>query len=144
LDVSQGFRHPFLGELLVVVSLEVEPHLGRPLEILFEAQGGIYRDGTLALHDLIDAARRDSNIFRHAIFGQAKWKEKVLTEDFAGMDGGMCFHGRFVSVVVDDLNLVRAVRFPLEADAPLAIDADGVLAFHLSFKGFQAVAGRDG
>ena len=47
-------------------------------------------------------------------------------------------------MVVDDLNLVRPVRFPLEADAPLVIDADGVLAFHVSFEGFQAVTGWNG
>lgn len=37
-----------------------------------------------------------------------------------------------------------SVRFPAEADAPLVIDADGVLALPVAFERFEAIAGRDG
>ncbi len=47
------------------------------------------------------------------------------------------------SVVIDNLNLVRAVGLPLEAEAPLLVDADGVLAFAVSLEGFEPVSGWD-
>ncbi len=48
------------------------------------------------------------------------------------------------SVVIEDFDLVRPVRFPDEAETPLVIDADGVLAFPVALERFQAVAGRHG
>lgn len=47
-------------------------------------------------------------------------------------------------MVIDDLDLVRTVFPPADADAPLVVDSDGVLAFAVSLEDFQAVAGRDG
>lgn len=35
---------------------------------------------------------------------------------------------------------MRPVRLPAEADAPLIVDADGVLSFAVAFEGFQPVA----
>jgi hypothetical protein len=37
-----------------------------------------------------------------------------------------------------------SVRFPAEADAPLVIDADGVLALPVALERFEAITGRDG
>ena len=48
------------------------------------------------------------------------------------------------SVVIDDFDFMRAVMLPAEADAPLVIDTDGVVALALALEGFQAIAGRDG
>jgi hypothetical protein len=47
-------------------------------------------------------------------------------------------------MVVGDFNFVRGFGFPVEANPPLVVDADGVLAFAVSFEGFETVAGRDG
>ena len=58
------------------------------------------------------------------------------------MNGRMCFHDG--SVIIDDFNFVRAVGFPAETDAPLVIDANGVLPHPVALEGFQAVAGWDG
>ena len=58
------------------------------------------------------------------------------------MNGSMCFHDG--SVVIDDFNFVWAVRFPAETDAPLVIDANGVLPRPVALKRFQAIAGWDG
>ena len=48
------------------------------------------------------------------------------------------------SEVIDDFNFMRAVMLPAEADAPLVIDADGVVAFAVALEDFQTIAGRDG
>ena len=51
-------------------------------------------------------------------------------------------HGR--SVAICDFDFVRAVGLPAEADAPLVVDANGMLAFAVSLECFEAIAGRDG
>ena len=48
------------------------------------------------------------------------------------------------SVVIDDFDFMGSVRFPAEADAPLVIDADGVLTFPVALQRFKAISGRDG
>jgi hypothetical protein len=48
------------------------------------------------------------------------------------------------SVIVGDLDVDRPVRAlgPLEADPPLVVDADAVLAFAVTAQGLQRVAGQ--
>jgi len=83
----------FLGHLLVVVGLAVEPHLGRPAEVAFDAQGGIDGDSPLALDDFIDAPGRDSDVLSDPAFRQPERDQEVFAEDFTGMNGSVCFHG---------------------------------------------------
>lgn len=47
------------------------------------------------------------------------------------------------SMVINNFNVVRAVRFPAEINSPLVVDADGVLAFAAALEGFQPVAWRN-
>jgi len=49
----------------------------------------------------------------------------------------------FVLVIIGDFNFVGVVAFPMEADAPLVVDADAVLPESVAAQGFQAVARRD-
>ena len=46
-------------------------------------------------------------------------------------------------MVVADLNVFGLVVSPFEADAPLFVDADGVLAFAVALECFELIAGRD-
>lgn len=127
------------------MGLEVEPDFGGPCEVAGEAHGGVGGERTPAFDDLIDAARGDADVFGQPVFRKAEWQEKVLAQDFAGVDGGVGFHGQEAgSMVVHDGHILRAVGRPAEADAPLVVDADGVLAFAPAFEGFQVVAGRQG
>ena len=45
-------------------------------------------------------------------------------------------------MIIHNFNVVRVFTVPAEANAPLVIDADAVLANAVAFQGFQAVAGR--
>lgn len=45
-------------------------------------------------------------------------------------------------MIIHNFNVVRVFAAPAEANAPLVIDADAVLANAVAFQGFQAVAGR--
>ena len=46
------------------------------------------------------------------------------------------------SVVIDDLDLLGVLAGPTEADAPLVIDADRVLATAIPLQGLQSITGR--
>jgi hypothetical protein len=46
-------------------------------------------------------------------------------------------------MVVNDFDIMRAVSFPAEADTPLIVDTNGVLAFAVAFESFQSIAGRN-
>jgi hypothetical protein len=52
-------------------------------------------------------------------------------------------HGIPLSVVVDDLHILCTCIGPTEADPPLLVDSDAVLAFPVSFQLLQTVAGWD-
>ena len=56
-DRSDLLRCAILGEVQVVVRLQVEPELRRRAEVLSEAQRRISRDTTLSVHDFVDASR---------------------------------------------------------------------------------------
>ena len=47
-------------------------------------------------------------------------------------------------MVIDDFNIGRPRRslWPLEADPPLVVDANAVLAFPVAFERFETVAGQ--
>jgi hypothetical protein len=47
-----------------------------------------------------------------AVFGPAKRQQEILAENFTGMNGGVFFYGLGESMVVNDLNLMRAVGLP--------------------------------
>jgi hypothetical protein len=49
----------------------------------------------------------------------------------------------FDSVIIDDFDFVRTIFLPAEANAPLVVDSNGILAFAVSLESFQTVAGRD-
>lgn len=142
MNSCQRILQQLLGGLLVIVGLEVQPDLGGPAEVAFEPQGAIDRERPLALHDFIDAPGRDADVFSHPVFRKTEGDQEVLAENFAGMNGGVCFHGG--SVVIDDFDIVRAVRFPNKTETPLVIDTDGVLALPVALEGFQPDTGRDG
>src|SRR6185436_4333699 len=50
---------------------------------------------------------------------------------------------RASSVIVHDLNIGRSVVRPTEADAPLIIDPDRVLALPIPLQGFKPIGGRN-
>lgn len=93
LNASQQGAHFGLGDLAVIAGLQIQPDLGRPLEVAGEAQGGVRRDGAFALHDFIDAARRHADVMGETVFGQTKRREKILAENFTGMNGSVLSHG---------------------------------------------------
>ena len=139
MNFREGCFQGLLGSLLVMVGLQIQPHLGWPSEVAFEPEGGIHGEGTLTFHDFIDPARWHTDVLGNAVFRNAERNQEFLTKDFSRMDGGVCFHGSG-SVVVDDFNVVRPIGFPAETDAPLLVDADRMKALSFTLESFQQVA----
>lgn len=44
-------------------------------------------------------------------------------------------------MIIDDFDIVWAVRFPAKADVPLVIDTNGVLTLSVSLERFKAISG---
>ena len=59
------------------------------------------------------------------------------------MDGCELCHGGHLRVVVDDLYVEGISGAPDEADAPLIVDADAVLASTIALERFEPIAGRN-
>ena len=125
-----------------MVGLEIEPNFCRPPKGAFESQGGVHGEGAFSFHDLIDAAGWYTNVISNAVFRQAKRNKEFLAENFTRMDGSVYFHKRLM--VIDDFDFIGPIRLPAEADTPLVIDTDGVLALPVALEGFQTVSRRDG
>lgn len=96
------------------------------------------------MDDLVDASGRDSDLNGETMLSQAQWCEELFLEDLAWMEGLVdCGHGMPLSVVVDDLHVLWTCVGPAEADSPLLVDSNAVLAFPISFQLLQTVVGWD-
>lgn len=143
LDLCQDVRGLFFGGAKVVLRLQIDPALRVGVEERGQAQGGVCRDGSLAMHDFIDPARRHADGLGQCVLADAHRHQKLLIQNLARMGPCELGHG-VLSVVIDDLYIVCVVGgfIPLEADAPLVIDANAVLPFAVALQCFQAIAGR--
>ncbi len=75
--------HRLLGAGEIVVGLEPHPVMSRDSEDLREHQRGFRRDGALAEHDLIDAARRDSHAKRQSVLADFERLHELREQDLA-------------------------------------------------------------
>jgi hypothetical protein len=73
-------------DLKVVPSLQVDLKALARAEVLGQPKSGVCTDPTIAVNDLVDAARRDTNRDAHVVLGDSKWLEEVRHQDLAGMD----------------------------------------------------------
>jgi hypothetical protein len=78
---------------------------------LREAERGVRGDGTLAMHDFIDAARWDADVFCKPVFCDAERLEKFLDKHFARRDEreqfGFRIHIQFGLVSIPPINSPR-------------------------------------
>ena len=75
-----------LLEVQVMLRLEFQPELGRRVEVAGQAQRRIGRDAPSARDNLVDPARIDADIERQPMLTQPQRRQKLLLEDFTGMD----------------------------------------------------------
>src|SRR6266568_4413948 len=137
--------------------LKVEPKLRAIAEKACQAKRSIRRNGTLAVDNLANARRRDTNLKRQCILGYAKRSKELLLQHFARMranplklpsrdwsfDSHICHSiGGFTSVIIRDFDVVRTVHFPDKTDTVLVVDSDAVLTFAFAFERLKSIPRR--
>lgn len=124
-------------------NLEVEPEAIGGAEIPREPKRRVSGDAALAEDDLVDTPSRDTNVLGQAVLAESVGLKELGQEDFARMDGCKLCHGGHLRVVVDDLDVEGVGGAPDEADAPLVVDADAVLARTVALERLEPITGRD-
>src|SRR3546814_7573956 len=112
--------------LKVVVGLQTQPEALAGTQRQRHADSGVRGNAALAEDDFVDPARRDAHRARQRVLADAERDEELLQQDFTGMDIGEGGHrsSPAVSVVIDDLHVVRIAAAPAEADTPLVVDPE--------------------
>ena len=121
----------------IKAGLKVEPEsLGGP-EIPSQAECGVSCHPPSSMNDLVDSSRRNTDVSSQSVLRDPQGFEEFCREDLARMD--RCkftgSHGT-LSVIVDDLDVIRIAILPSEANAPLIIHADAVLTHSVSNQSF--------
>src|ERR1017187_1473933 len=132
-----------LAELLarqvqLISALQIHPESGRHAEVLAEAESRVRRHVPLPSQNLVEPVgghldnigepfRRKADLFQ------------FVAEDFSGVNGCAWHVLLPSSVVVDNLNIrwAQLILGPLKADAPLAVDPNGMLPLAVSLQGFE-------
>ena len=131
-------------DLEIVPRLKIQPEAIIRAEVARGPERRVSRDGPGPVDNLIDPARRHTDVFGDAILREPERLEKVEREDLAGVDCARACDWTCGSrsVVIAELDVVRVAVFPAEADPPLIVDANTVLARHrlLGFFGVDSFA----
>jgi hypothetical protein len=142
MDLRERVAHFYFGKAGIVMRLQVDPALGVRTEEPGQTQSRVDGDVPLAVHDLIDATRVDTDSLRKRVLANTEGFHPVFEQDDSGMyKGYISFHDYSPSVVIDDFNVPRMAVSPDEAYAPLVVDANAVLPFAVMLQSLKAVSG---
>jgi hypothetical protein len=141
--VIESGSQPVLLDLKIVAGLEIHPKPLRGPEITGQTKRRIRGDGTLALDDLVDAPRGNTDVLCHAVLADPHGDEELLKQNLPGMDWIHSFRHDVTSVIVDDLNVVGVAVFPTETDSPPFVDPNAMLPSTSIRELLQAIAGRN-
>lgn len=140
---DQPLTQGALGDLQIVLVLDAQPPSLAQAEVAAQAQVGIGGDGALPEADLVDPGQGDTGILGQTGLGESQGDEELFGQHFAGMDRGQRGVHGVTLVVVDKFDGMGGITFPGEAQPPLAVDPDAVLAFSIALQRLQAVPWRD-
>jgi hypothetical protein len=148
------------GNVEVVVGLQVDPKLWRRAEIASQAQSRVGCNGAPAENDIIDSRAGYLDCVGKLIDADAHGGQELIAQnltrmhrrqaptrmdigeidppavDLLALDG----HGLHSSVIVDDFNVPRLTVSPNEANPPLIIDPNAVLALAIPMQNLEAIA----
>ena len=120
--------------------LHAQPITRRLAKISTEMKVGFRSDTALFVDDLIDTLLGKLRIFRQPVGRDAHRLKELFTEEFAGMDVDVLFHGL---VIIGDFYVVGVLTVPPEAYAILVVYTNAVLAGSVAFERFEPVARRE-
>src|SRR6185437_11594157 len=114
--------------------LEIKPEVLCGSEVAGQSESGIGTDTARTVHDLVNPSCRNAELSSEPVLGDTEWLEKFRQENLARVDRCQFTRGHSPqsSMVVDDLDVMRIALAPDEADAPLVVDTNAVLALTIS------------
>ena len=137
------WRNVTLRLFKIEACLQTHPESGAGTKRPCKPQRGVSRDATLAQYDFIDAPGRHVHCARQRVLADRHGQQKLFEQHFARVNVAQSScHQILASVVIDYLNATRIAINPAETNAPLAVDANAVLALALILQRFQPVGGR--
>ncbi len=122
----------------IIMGLDAGPELDGGAEVARKPQRRVGADAALLMANFTDPHGGYADVLGQPVLADAHRLQKLLQENFAGMNGGKIPHDN-TSMIVDDFNMMNAVIMPLEANPPLAVDADRVLTGAVTAQRLQAV-----
>src|ERR1700691_4427181 len=140
LDLGDRFRRAALRLEHVKGILQPQKITLRKTEEPAEAQIGIGRNAARAGNDGVNAVRRNADSMCKPILAEACQLQKLVLEDVARMRVLQLGHLR-LSMIVDDLDIMRLALGPTKADAPLIVDPNAPLAHTIPSQRLQMIAG---
>jgi hypothetical protein len=143
LDLLKRIEKSIALDFEVISALKVHPESLGGSEIAGHSKGRIGGDPALAVHDLVDSPRRDAYGHGQSVLRDAEWFEILDQKHLTWVDWSHergCDHQVVLSVVVDNLNFFGTRCGPSEADSPLLVDSDAVVADAIAFQLFQSIA----
>src|SRR3972149_8996571 len=94
------------------------------------------------MHYFVNTARRDINVFCQFILADFKWFEKFLHKNFSRMNRLYLFlsHINDLLMIINYFHIISIIFRPAEANTPLVVDADAMLAYAVAEEFFQPVS----
>lgn len=130
------------GAFGIEVSLDAAPEFDGGAEVAGQPQGRVGTDTALLVADFADPHGGHADVLGQPVLTDAQGFQKLLQEDFAGVNRGEISH-RSTSMVVDNFDVVNTIVMPFKANPPLAVDTDRVLPNAITAQRLQAVGRRD-
>src|ERR1700722_4635695 len=157
--------HVLLLKPKLIALLQVQPELNGGTECRGQPERRVRRDAPLAIDDASNAVRRHTDRLSKRVCAQVHGLQVLLKQDLPWMDGthevlhrdfssalGSLLWGRSAPglmglvlcsvVVIDDLDICRALGRPAKANSELIVDPDRMLPGSVAYKRLKSVARR--
>ena len=143
LNALQPLANGRFGGFQVIGRLQVEPVFGRLSERLAKQQCQLRRHRARSLDDIRNTHGGNVDGTGKGRLRQVEFFENFRKE-FSGVYGckAASGHGVISSMVIRDFNVEGVAVLEPEAQPPLPVDADTVLARPLAFEGFEIIRRR--
>jgi hypothetical protein len=97
-----------IGNFEIIVHLEAKPKMGGVAKVSGQSQGGVGRDGALAMDDLIDPTGGNPKFSAEPVLADAHRREELFLQNFARMHGRNFVH-ILPLMIVHNLNIMGTI-----------------------------------
>jgi hypothetical protein len=140
LDFGQGLGQRILRFGCITVQLQTDPESLGHAEKPGQTETCIGSDGPDSGHDFTNASLRDPDFLGQPILRYAEGLQEFLQQNFSRMWVRNLAHIVSPSMIIHDLNILRALCRPHNAHAESIVYSDAVLPGPLTLQRFQPVA----